>query len=107
MKTVYFLGTAREDLAAFPETARRRAGYEVFMVQIGRQPNDFRSMPSVGSGAYEIRVRSQAGAFRVIYVAKFEAAVYVLHAFHKKTRKTSRADIELAASRYRTIGEVS
>jgi phage-related protein len=50
-------------------------------------------------------VRDEAGAFRVIYVAKFEHAVYVLHAFQKKTRKTPQADIELAANRYKMIGE--
>lgn len=91
-------------MAAFPEMARRRAGYELFMVQVGREPTDFKPLPSVGSGAYEIRVRDAAGAFRVIYVAKFDNAVYVLHAFPKKTRRTSRADIELAAARYKWIG---
>ena len=105
MKAARFVGTARKDLAGFPESARRRAGYELFMVQVGREPADFKPMPSVGPGAYEIRVRDEAGAFRVIYVAKFEDAVYVLHAFQKKTRKTPRADIALAASRYKMIGE--
>jgi phage-related protein len=105
MKLACFVGTAREDLAAFPESARRRAGYELFMVQVGREPADFKLMPSVGPGAYEIRVRDEAGTFRVIYVAKFEHTVYVLHAFQKKTRKTSQADIELAARRYKLIGE--
>ena len=105
MKVACFVGTAREDLAAFPESPRRRAGYELFMVQVGREPADFKPMPSVGPGAYEIRVRDEAGTFRVIYVAKFEHAVYVLHAFQKKTRKTPRADIELAARRYKLIGE--
>ena len=105
MKLACFVGKAREDLAAFPESARRRAGYELFMVQVGREPADFKPMPSVGPGAYEIRVRDEAGTFRVIYVAKFEHAVYVLHAFQKKTRKTSQADIELAARRYKLIGE--
>ena len=98
------MGTAREDLAAFPETARRRAGYELFMVQVGREPADFKPLPSVGRGAYEIRVRDDAGAFRVIYVARFEDAVYVLHAFQKGTRRTSQADIDLAAARYKSIG---
>ena len=74
------------------------------MVQVGREPADFKAIPTVGPGAYEIRVRDEAGAFRVIYVAKFEHAVYVLHAFQKKTRETPRADIELAARRYRMIG---
>ena len=104
MKATRFLGTAHEDLAAFPELARRRIGYELFMVQIGREPADSKPMPSVGPGAYEIRVRDGKGAFRVIYVAKFEAAVYVLHAFRKKTQKTRKADIELAARRYKMIG---
>jgi len=105
MKPTFFLGSAREDLAAFPESARRRAGYELFMVQAGRQPADFKPIPSVGSGAYEICVRDDAGAFRVIYVAKVERAVYVLHAFQKKTRKTRQADIVLASTRYRMIGD--
>ena len=53
MKAVCFVGTARADLAAFPEWARRRAGYELFMVQAGRKPSDFRPLTSVGPGAYE------------------------------------------------------
>ena len=104
MRPAHFVGTARADLGAFPETARRRAGYELYMVQVGREPADFKPLPSVGPGAYETRVRDDAGAFRVIYVAKFEDAVYVLHAFQKKTRRTSQADIELARARYKSIG---
>ncbi len=105
MRPVRFLGTARRDLAAFPESVRRQAGYELFMVQVGREPADFKPLPTVGSGAYEIRIRDTAGAFRVVYVAKFEKAVFVLHAFQKKTRKTAQADIRLAAQRYKLIGE--
>ena len=104
MRALCFVGTARRDLAAFPESARRRAGHELFMVQVGREPEDFKPLPTVGPGAYEIRVRGEAGAFRVIYVAKLEHAVYVLHAFQKKTRETPRADIDLAAKRYRLVG---
>ena len=104
MKTLFFVGAAREDLASFPDAARRAAGYELFMVQTGRQPADFKPLPDVGPGAHEIRVREDSGSFRVIYVAKFKDAVYVLHAFQKKTRKTSRMDIELASRRYRMIG---
>ena len=107
MKAAYFVGTAHTDLAGFPDSARRRAGYELFMVQAGREPSDFKPIPSVGAGAYEIRVRAKTGAFRVIYVAKFEHAVYVLHAFQKKTRGTDKADIDLAARRYKLIGEES
>lgn len=88
----------------FLESARRQAGYELFMVQVGREPADFKPLSTVGTGAYELRIRDAAGAVRVVYMAKFEEAVYVLHAFQKKTRKTSQADIELAAQRYELIG---
>jgi phage-related protein len=104
MKPLRFAGSAREDLAAFPETARRTAGYELFMVQVGREPSDFKPMPDLGRGVYEIRLRDGAGAFRVIYVARFDEAIYVLHAFQKKTAKTSRLDIEITKRRYRLIG---
>ena len=77
------------------------------MVQIGRDPDDWKPLSIVGSGAREIRVRDEAGTFRVIFVAKFEDAVYVLHAFQKKTQKISRADLELAKERYRVARELA
>jgi phage-related protein len=73
------------------------------MLQIGRTPSDSKPMTSVGDGAHEIRIRDESGAFRVIYVAKFADAVFVLHAFQKRSQKTSLQDIRLAASRYRMI----
>ena len=73
-------------------------------VQFGGDPTDFKPMPGVGSGACEIRVRDLTGAFRVIYVAKFSDAIYVLHAFQKKTQKTTKGDLELAMKRYKLIG---
>ena len=100
MKLVRFVGSAKKDLSVFPNSVRNRAGHELFLVQVGREPDDWKPMPTVGPGACEIRVRDASGAFRVIYVAKFEDAIYVLHAFQKKTRKTAREDIALAATRY-------
>ena len=101
MKPLRFVGSAREDLSRFPDKVRTRAGYELFMVQAGRRPNDWKPMSSVGPGAAEIRLRDGAGAYRVIYVARFDEAVYVLHAFQKKTQKTAQKDLGLAALRYR------
>ena len=100
MKLVRFIGSAKDDLSTFPKSARIRAGHELFMVQVGRDPDDSKPISTVGSGAAEIRVRDETVAFRVIYVAKFGDAVYVLHAFQKKARKTSRADLQLARRRY-------
>ncbi|WP_404990196.1 type II toxin-antitoxin system RelE/ParE family toxin [Caballeronia sp. LZ065] len=103
IKTLRFVGTTLEDLRKFPIEARRHTGFQLDAVQRGLMPDDFKPMPSVGAGVYEIRVHLE-GEWRVLYVAKLSDAVYVLHAFQKKTQKTRREDIELAARRYRLIG---
>lgn len=92
-----------EDLRAFPLTARREAGHQLDQVQHSREPDDWKPMNTVAQGVKEIRIRDEAGAFRVLYVAKFADAIYVLHRFQKKTGKTSKADVELAAKRYREL----
>ena len=107
MKPVHFVGSARDDLAAFPKSVRTRAGYELFMVQVGRNPDSWKPMTSVGPGVCEIRVRDPSGAYRLIYVARFATAVYVLHAFHKKTQKTARSDLNLAKQRDRIASELA
>ena len=81
MKTVAFVGSSLDDLRDFPEDARG----------------------DVGPGVREIRVRDATGAFRVIYVASFDEAIYVLHAFQKKTQKTARGDLALAKDRYQEV----
>jgi len=106
MKEVRFTGSSKRDLSAFPDAARLRAGHELFMLQVGREPDDWKPMSSVGRGACEIRVRDRAGQFRVIYVAALGRAVYVLHAFQKKSRKTPKGDLELARLRYREAAEM-
>jgi len=106
MKPIRFVGDSRAALSGFPAEARNRAGHELFMVQVGRDPDDWKPMPTIGAGVAEIRVKRPAGAFRVIYVARFENAIYVLHAFQKKTRKTALLDIRLAKRRYRAVIEM-
>ena len=103
MKPIKFIGNTLENIRAFPETARRMAGQQLHQVQQGGQPDDFKPMPSVGRGAEEIRIRDRAGAFRVIYTARLADAVYVLHAFQKKTQETPQHDIDLARYRYKAI----
>ena len=101
-KPIVWLGTALEDLRAFPDDARSRAGYQLRRVQRGLEPADWKPMSAVGVGVYEIRVHTEDER-RVFYVAKYEEAVYVLHAFEKRTRKTRHADITLARRRLREI----
>jgi len=103
MKELKFMGSSLADLVDFPEAARKLAGLELWQVQVGAMPRDFKPMPTVGAGAYEVRIKV-GGQWRVIYVAKHAEAVYVLHCFQKTTQKTAQADIELAAKRYKLIG---
>ena len=102
-KSVDFRGSSLDDLRSFPLLAKRDAGHQLDQVQNGLEPDDWKPMNSVGKGVKEIRIRDAAGAFRVIYVAKFADAVYVLHCFQKKTEKTSKADLDLASKRYREL----
>lgn len=104
LKPLTFLGSSQDDIRAMPGAVRHALGVELMLVQFGGMPSDFKPMPAVGAGACEIRVRDKTGAFRVIYVARFADAVYVLHAFRKKTRKTAKVDLDLAARRYKLIG---
>ena len=97
-KPLAFVGSSREDLRSFPADARRRAGFELDQVQRGLLPTDWKPMTSIGSGVMEIRIHTGV-EHRVFYVAKFEEAVYVLHAFEKKGQKTSKRDIEFGRAR--------
>jgi phage-related protein len=103
MKSLNFVGSSLDDLRNFPDEARRAAGFELRAVQNGLDPSNWKPMNVVGPGVNEIRIRV-LGEWRIIFVAKFRDAVYVLHAFQKKTRKTSKRDIEVARQRYGQIG---
>ncbi len=102
MKPVVWLGDSLQRLREFPADAMHDLGSQLELVQEGGEPKDCKPMPSIGTGVSEIRVQA-GGAFRLLYFAKFSEAIYVLHAFHKKTRKTASADVELGRRRLRTM----
>ncbi|WP_211452795.1 type II toxin-antitoxin system RelE/ParE family toxin [Collimonas antrihumi] len=101
VKPVRFLGDSLKCLRQFPEDAKQDAGYQLDKVQKGKQPDDFKPMPSIGMGVEEIRIRDASGIYRVICAAtaRLTDAVYVLHAFQKKTHATARHDIDIARER--------
>jgi phage-related protein len=103
IKPLKFVASSLDDLRNFPDEARRASGFELHAVQSGLEPTDWKPMQVVGSGVKEIRIHI-LGEWRIIYVAKHHEAVYVLHAFQKKMRKTTRQDIDLARQRYKQIG---
>lgn len=103
MKPVKFLGDSLDQIRAFPNPAQTIVGYQLDRIQRGFEAEDWKPMKSVGPGVREIRVREASGAFRIIYLATFPKAVYVLHAFRKTTQKTEKRDLELATARLRDL----
>jgi len=103
MKEIEFLGDSLKTIASFPRNARQAAGRQLAKVQNGNPPDDFKPMPDIGKGVEEIRVRDQSGIYRVIYTARLADAVYVLHAFQKKTMQTSNQDVEIARKRFKKL----
>lgn len=101
-KPITWMGGSRSRARNFDVRARQQAGYQLRRVQQGLLPSDWKPMGSIGPGVMEIRLH-EPHEHRVIYVAKFGEAVYVLHAFEKKTRKTDKQDVEIARKAYREV----
>ena len=104
-KQIRWVGSAYDDLLAFPTDARKEAGFQLGKVQAGLEPTDWKPFDEVGVGTREIRISDAKGIFRVMYVAKFEEAVYVLHCFQKKTQKTAKSDLDLGRQRFKAMVE--
>ena len=102
LKPVVWLGNVRDAIRGFPPEVRQVAGFQLWRVQQGLEPNDWKPMPGVGLGVQEIRIHMGA-EHRVLYLARFAEAVYVLHAFEKRTQRTAKDDIELARQRLRGL----
>ncbi len=101
-KPIRWIGSSLNDLTNFPDPARKKAGFQLRAVQSGDTPSDFKPMPTIGLGVEEIRIWTE-DAYRIFYVARFAEAIYVLHAFQKKTQKTSKSDIEIGQKRYQQM----
>jgi phage-related protein len=101
-RVLVWIGSSRDDVRAFPEDARRVAGFQLRRVQQGLDPNDWRPMPTIGQGVREIRVHGTL-EHRVVYIAKFTEAVYVLHAFEKRSRRTPARDAALTRQRFQQL----
>lgn len=102
-KEIWWVGSSYADLLAFPADSRREAGFQLGKVQAGLDPDDWKPFDGIGPGTREIRIKDATGAYRIIYVAKFEEAIYVLHCFQKKTETTAKHDKDIAEVRYRAI----
>ncbi|MHB1641369.1 MAG: type II toxin-antitoxin system RelE/ParE family toxin [Acidithiobacillus sp.] len=87
----------------FTPNARREAGHQLSQVQAGLEPDRWKPFDDIGPGSREIIINLDDGWFRVMYLAKFPEAVYVLHCFRKKTNTTSQHDKDVAIKRYKAV----
>lgn len=99
MKPITWLGDTHRTIKGYPDNARQEIGYNLDKIQRGRDPFDWKPMNLVGQGVKEIRIHEE-NEYRILYVAKFSEAVYVLHSFVKKTQQTSQKDVDLGKQRY-------
>ena len=102
-KEIRWVGSSYEDILNFPAESRKEAGFQLGKVQAGLESDNWKPFDDVGAGTKEIRIRDAAGAYRVMYVAKFEEAIYVLHCFQKKSKTTTKHDKNIAEDRYRAV----
>lgn len=102
-KIIDWRGSSLEDLKAFPESACAVAGKQLRNIQHGIEPNDFKPINDWGAGVIEIRLDDNSKAYRVVYIAKFEDKIYVLHSFQKKLQRTSQKDVNIIKVRYKEV----
>ena len=98
IKPLIFVGTSQNDIRGFGKNASISIGTELFAVQMGSEPTDWKPIRTIGVGVREIRTHD-GKEYRTIYIAKFSEAIYVLHSFVKKSRTTSKKDIQIAKDR--------
>jgi phage-related protein len=105
VKIARFHPKARTIIREFPEDVRRELGKAIFDLQKGTKLGMpiSKHMPSVGPGVEELRVKDQSGAYRVFYYARVANAIFIFHAFQKKTQKTRKAEIEIGKKRLKEM----
>jgi putative addiction module killer protein len=101
LRPIFWLGDSKDVIRSWSEGTRKRAGEELFRLQLGSDPLHWRSIKSVGRGVREIKI-SQGGAYRVFYVVRRGERIVVLHAFEKKTQRTAKSDIERGKQRLKS-----
>jgi phage-related protein len=101
-RPLFWVGSSRKDYAEFPPKVQETCGFELFLAQTGQHPPSAKALKGIGGGIVELVENHDGDAFRVVYTVRFELAVYVLHAFKKKSKtgiKTPQSDIELIKRR--------
>lgn len=100
---VVWEGDSREVLQAFPEGVRQNLGFQLWQLQQGARPTDYRPLPSIGTGVFELRDQDERAWYRVVYLSRINDVIHVLHCFEKKSREMPRRDFERAKQRLKAV----
>jgi len=101
--TVVWEGDSREVLQAFPEEVRQNLGFQLWQLQQGERPGDYRPLPSIGTGVFELRDQDERAWYRVVYLSRINDVIYVLHCFEKKSREMTRKEFGKAKQRLKAV----
>ena len=96
-------GDSKDVLKTFPDPVKVDLGAQLWLLQKGELPKDFKKMSGIGPGVFELREQDASHWYRVIYLAKIGDTIHVLHSFRKKSGKTSKQDIETAKARLKNV----
>ena len=103
LATIAWEGDSREVLKSFPEDIRQNFGFELWELQLGERPSDYRPLTSIGPGVFELRDQDERAWYRVVYLSRINDVIYVLHCFEKKSREMPRKDFEKAKQRLKAV----
>jgi phage-related protein len=101
--TVFWEGDSREVLQTFPEHVRQNLGFQLWRLQQGERPSDYRPLSSIGTGVFELRDQDERAWYRVVFLSRINDVIYVLHSFEKKSREIPRKDFEKAKQRLKAV----
>jgi phage-related protein len=100
---VVWEGDSRETLISFPEGVKQNLGFQLWQLQQGERPSDYRPVTSIGAGVFELRDQDERAWYRVVYLSRINDVIYVLHCFEKKSREMPKKDFEKARQRLKTV----
>jgi phage-related protein len=103
LASIAWEGDSREVLKALPEAVTENFGFELWQLQQGERPRDYRPLPSIGPGVFELRDQDERSWYRVVYLSRIEDVIYVLHCFEKKSREMPKKDFEKAKQRLKAV----
>src|SRR5882757_5957494 len=96
-------GDSREVLQSFPDGVKQNLGFELWLLQQGERPRDYRPLPSIGTGVFELRDQDERGWYRVVYLSRIDDVIYVLHCFEKKSREMPTRDFQKSKQRFSAV----